>query len=212
MKKIILFLVILIILPKIANAIEIKPSLIPQIQFVNENNEKIFVKHENPKIEIFTIKNEEPKNHEIEKNFWNDENILRFVNPDFSLTKIDYEPKDLVEIKSKYISGNEKLRLEAKNKLDEMGKNFYEKFGIKINVVSGYRSYKQQVFINNSKKECVKNGFCAKPGFSEHQLGLAIDIFGLSQEIFEKNKKYKNYYNWMLKNAHKYGWTQSYQK
>lgn len=78
--------------------------------------------------------------------------------------------------------------------------------------MSGYRSYKQQVFINNSKKECVKNGFCAKPGFSEHQLGLAIDIFGLSQEIFEKNKKYKQYYNWMLENAHKYGWTQSYQK
>lgn len=193
----------IIFLPSIANTLEFSPSLIPNTKIeLRQNNKK-------QNIELIKIEDEE---YMIEKNFYNDESYLRFVGPNNSLNKINYEPTDLVDTQWEYILWNEKIRLQAKKSLDKMWEEFYKKFWIKIRIVSWYRSYEKQLKINQNNSSCVKNNFCAKPGYSEHQLGLAIDIFWLSQEIFEKNKSYKQYYSWLQKNAHKYWWTQSYQK
>lgn len=143
--------------------------------------------------------------------FINDENLNRYVGPDSGLTNTYYEPKDLVNIAGKYISGSGKIRKEAKQNLVSLSENFYKKFHKNIKIVSAYRSYSKQVEINKSNPKCVKTLYCAKPGHSEHQLGLAVDIGGLQEEIF-KSGEYKNYFDWMRENAHEYGWVQSYQK
>lgn len=49
------------------------------------------------------------------------------------------------------------------------------------------------------------------PGESEHQLGLAIDINGFSLWRMEQNPDLKKQYEWFRENAHKYGYTESYQ-
>ena len=63
---------------------------------------------------------------------------------------------------------------------------------MKLNVISGYRTEStQENLFNNSVK---KNGeshaliYSAKPGYSEHQLGLAIDINSVEEN-------FKNTYN-----------------
>lgn len=148
------------------------------------------------------------------KNIWeNDENILRFVNPENPLTNINYRPKDLVSIEWKYINQagrSSQIRQIAKESLDELSKNFYENFGEPLVAISGFRSaeYQQRLW---DLGRCDDGAFCAKPGFSEHQLGLAIDFFDATNENeYLTNPRYKKFVTWMKKNAHKYGWTQSY--
>ena len=50
--------------------------------------------------------------------------------------------------------------------------------------------------------------FVSSPGFSEHHTGLAFDIGSTSSNIFAES----NEYQWMLKNAHKYGFIQRFTK
>lgn len=57
------------------------------------------------------------------------------------------------------------------------------------------------------------DSLCAPPGHSEHQLGLAVDLFdATTEEEYYKNPKYVAYVGWLKRYAHLYGWTQSYQK
>lgn len=75
-------------------------------------------------------------------------------------------------------------------------------------VVAGYRTTeKQQQLYDDKIKEFVKSGYSKKdateeagkwvsiPGYSEHQLGLAVDINGETTEL----------YSWLEENSYKYG-------
>lgn len=54
--------------------------------------------------------------------------------------------------------------------------------------------------------------YCAPAGHSEHQLGLAIDIFdATTREEYMSNPKHVQYIDWLQKHAHLYGYHQSYQ-
>ena len=125
----------------------------------------------------------------------------------------DYVPKNLEKIDDKYSNGNKKLAHEARVAFEELAKNA-KKDNITIRAISTYRSYNYQKQLYNNyvsssgRKEA--NRFSAKPGFSEHQTGLALDcdnkvtIF----ENFEKTESFK----WMTQNAHKYGFILRYPK
>lgn len=146
--------------------------------------------------------------------FYDDLSLLRFVSRYRSLSDIDYTPPNLESISGSYINeaGRKSyLRWEAKEALDTLAKAFYDQFGEPLTVVSGYRSAAYQKRLWDLGR-CT-DSLCAPPGFSEHQLGLAIDVFDASTEKdFEANKRYKKYIAWLKSNAHLYGWTQSYQK
>ncbi|HWR61454.1 MAG TPA: M15 family metallopeptidase [Clostridia bacterium] len=71
-----------------------------------------------------------------------------------------------------------------------------ERDGIKLTAISGYRSYERQKAIFNSNttrygSAAAANQFSARPGQSEHQTGLAMDVssasvdFALSQSFAE---------------------------
>ncbi len=81
--------------------------------------------------------------------------------------------------------------------------------GVNLSIVSGYRSYSKQSSIYSRKKKSVgqkeADRVSARPGTSEHQLGLAMDVAkkGSSQlnTSFGKTKEGK----WVKENAHRFG-------
>ena len=80
---------------------------------------------------------------------------------------------------------------------------------IRLVAVSGYRSYRRQTTLyNNAVKAYGKNQKgTAKPGESEHQSGLAMDLNSIYQS-FANTKEGQ----WVAKNAHLYGFIIRYPK
>ena len=78
-------------------------------------------------------------------------------------------------------------------------------------IVSGFRSYDYQTMLYNKYKRIDKevNRYSAKPGHSEHQTGLAIDIVNTESTNIQKFKKE---FSWLDKNAYKYGFILRYPK
>lgn len=70
---------------------------------------------------------------------------------------------------------------------------------------SGYRSYKSQkeTYVNRVKAEGKKlaDAYVAKPGFSEHQTGLCIDITNEGRYFVEGTKEA----DWLAENCHRFG-------
>ncbi len=87
--------------------------------------------------------------------------------------------------------------------------------GVKIWVNSSYRSFYEQASLKGAYTQSYGSGanaFSADQGYSEHQLGTTLDFTteGLGGGLgnFETTKAYE----WLQKNAHKYGFTLSYPK
>jgi D-alanyl-D-alanine carboxypeptidase len=139
------------------------------------------------------------------------ENIM-LVNKYNGLTK-DFVPNDLVDINSTYAYAGHKIKKEVYEALIEMIEAA-KKDNIKLIVTSGYRSYESQeklykdYVIKNGQEETDK--YAAKPGFSEHQTGLALDImeYGVKKEDFDNSKGAL----WLADNAYKYGFILRYKK
>ncbi|WP_231618139.1 MULTISPECIES: M15 family metallopeptidase [unclassified Fictibacillus] len=132
----------------------------------------------------------------------------------------NYEPKDLVTpnvpFPFKEDLPKKKLRKEAALSLEVLFKAA-EEDGLELLAQSGYRSYDTQVsifaFNAEQKGEEVANKTSSKPGQSEHQTGLSMDV--TSQEVnfelveaFGETKEGK----WLADNAHKYGFIIRYLK
>ena len=126
------------------------------------------------------------------------------VNKYYTLDK-DYEPEDLTVINSKFASGTQKLRKEAADKFEEMASDMLKE-NLKIYAGSTYRSYSYQEGLYNRyvKKDGFKEAetYSARAGYSEHQLGLAVDIVnGKWNYLSEGDKEY----TWLVNNSYKYG-------
>ena len=126
------------------------------------------------------------------------------VNKYYKLDK-DYEPEDLTVINSKFASGTQKLRKEAADKFEEMASDMLKE-NLKIYAGSTYRSYSYQEGLYNRyvKKDGFKEAetYSARAGYSEHQLGLAVDIVnGKWNYLSEGDKEY----TWLINNSYKYG-------
>lgn len=126
------------------------------------------------------------------------------VNKYYKLDK-DYEPDDLTVINSKFASGTQKLRKEAAGKFEKMASDMLKE-NLKIYAGSTYRSYSYQEGLYNRyvKKDGFKEAetYSARAGYSEHQLGLAVDIVnGKWNYLSEGDKEY----TWLINNSYKYG-------
>lgn len=87
--------------------------------------------------------------------------------------------------------------------------------GVKIWVVSAYRSFNEQAGLKGAYTSTYGSGantFSADQGYSEHQLGTTLDFTteGINGGLdgFDKTPAY----TWLQKNASKYGFTLSYPK
>lgn len=123
-----------------------------------------------------------------------------------------YEPNDLMTIPSEYASEDDlkssRIAFNAFKQMSDAASK--EGYGIVIN--SAYRSYQDQIEIAEYYKKWYGQGYVdkyvAKPGFSEHQTGLAYDIGSRSVNVFANSKEYE----WMKNNAYKYGFIERFTK
>jgi len=122
-----------------------------------------------------------------------------------------YAPDDLVELKNGAYLVNRPglmLRKPAVLSLEEMAAAA-KKDGVTLTASSAYRSYSYQVQVyERNVKELGREAAdreSARPGLSQHQLGLVID-FGSITDAFTGTKEEV----WLKKNAWLYGWSISF--
>lgn len=138
--------------------------------------------------------------------------LLMLVNKYNFLPK-GYKPKDLENVRNWYAYGENQIREEVYDHFIDMF-NDAKKEGLTLIITSGFRDYELQEELYEDYKvdygEEEANRIAAKPGFSEHQTGLCLDIatYDVIMEEFEKTEEFK----WMQKNAHKYGFILRYPK
>ena len=147
-----------------------------------------------------------------------DPSITVLVNKQYSLDE-NYAPEDLVTVDVPTVLENpevNQLRQEAADALKLMFDNA-EESDIYLHGRSGYRSYQTQVqlFQNYSAKhgEEAANRYSAKPGQSEHQTGLVMDVTSESVEYqltesFGETEEGK----WLSEHAHEFGFIIRYPK
>ena len=138
---------------------------------------------------------------------------LMIVNK-FNYLKEDYEPTEITNISLSYSYGNNKVSKDTNDAYIEMAKAAKED-GIQLMANSTYRTYKRQDEIYKdfyySKGISYADKYAARAGYSEHQTGLAIDIFTTGNSTtsnFEESDAFK----WLSTNAHKYGFILRYPK
>lgn len=132
----------------------------------------------------------------------------------------NYSPADLVvpDVKNYYgaTANDSKIRKVVAEALQEM---FSAASPDSINLIlySGYRSYSQQLSVYSgyvsTQGQAQADTFSARPGHSEHQTGLAVDISAASgkcnvEQCFSDTAEGK----WLAANAYKYGFIIRYQK
>ena len=124
----------------------------------------------------------------------------------------NYVPDDLVNISLQYAYAGHKIKKEANDAYVSMWHEAKDN-GIQLIVNSSYRSYAEQKDIYDSY--IIKYGqkktdeMAAKPGYSEHQSGLVIDVFEINNQ---KTSTFKNSpaYEWLKNNAYNFGFIERY--
>ena len=130
----------------------------------------------------------------------------------------DYKPVDLEKINREYfINGNSKvsyMRKDARRAFEMMSADSI-KNNTPVYGQSAYRSFeKQRTLFNDAALRYGKESAdldTARPGHSEHQTGLAIDVSSTKNGNmldFENTDSF----NWMVNNAYKYGFILRYPK
>ncbi len=120
----------------------------------------------------------------------------------------DYEPNDLVDISIKYYYGDKKkIRSEVYEAFKRMWEDAYKE-GIYLIIVSAYRDYNSQVEVYKDyeaqKGTNYADSIAARPGYSEHQTGLSLDIYSKDNTLASTFKNSKAY-EWLINNSYKYG-------
>lgn len=135
---------------------------------------------------------------------YNNPNSLEVIVNKKNPLPAKFRPNDL-----KYANDGQALRREAYLALQKM-KRFAIKNGVLFKLNSAYRSYNNQLDVYNNwvKKDgqIKAENYSARPGYSEHQTGLALDLGNVDgscnlKPCFAKTPAGR----WLSANAHKYG-------
>lgn len=128
----------------------------------------------------------------------------------------NFVPANLSEIPKQYLYSETRPELYLTEALPFLIKMFdtAKANGVDMYVRSAYRSFATQQALKSTYSVIygagTANSFSSDQGYSEHQLGTALDIIAPGQngvlEGFDKTKAYA----WMLANAHLFGFTLSY--
>lgn len=142
----------------------------------------------------------------------NTDNLCLLVNKKYRLSN-NYIPKNLSKINIKYAYDNKYLVDEARVAFEHLSEDA-KKDGFYIIAISAYRDYDYQNNLYNSyvndKGRIYADKCSARPGHSEHQTGLSVDVMGSNNDynLFEESKEF----NWMKDNSYKYGFIMRYPK
>lgn len=124
------------------------------------------------------------------------------VNKQRPLTPQDYAPHELKNVEGQL------LRPDAAAALEQMLADMRHD-GIEVSLISGYRSFEDQTATyqhwvkHNGQKDA--DSLSARPGFSEHQTGLAIDLGDSSGCNLRTCFADTPAAHWAADHAHRYG-------
>lgn len=137
----------------------------------------------------------------------NPSSLTVVVNKARPLNPIGWAPSDLVWPNVPNSSGHP-LRATAATALEQMYAAA-QSVGLQMTVVSGYRSYAMQEGLFNSyaQRDGVQAAerYSARPGHSEHQTGLAVDLDDGSGCAFSSCFGQTATGTWLGENAHQFG-------
>lgn len=129
------------------------------------------------------------------------------INKKRCFNPINYAPKDLTSFQGFLVSAKIVSNLQALFAAAQAA-------GYPLSLTSSYRSYTDQVTTYNhwvrvNGSYAAADTVSARPGYSEHQTGFAVDFStaaGCSLECFAKTQNYQ----WLLANGPKYGFIERY--
>ena len=162
-------------------------------------------------IVTFVNLNLDKKFYEVNYEIKYKDSVDVLVNKYNSLTK-EFVPKDIVSLTN---FAHVKMRKDAANKFEEMV-NAAKDDGFIFEPTTAYRNANfQNILYTNYVKKDGKDAadtYSARPGNSEHQTGLVVDI--KNPEYYSKTNIRLNEedYKWILDNAHKFGYIVRYPK
>lgn len=178
-------------------------------EYIRKNNEDDYAK-------VISIVNVHANHkwYQLDLNTQEDLGMLMNVNKFYTLSET-YIPENLRNIELSYAYGEE-----GENKLIDYA---YDKFlelwqaaneqGFYLMVTSSYRDYESQKEIYDyrvsTQGERKADETAARPGHSEHQTGLVIDMTSKTEPLadsFSNSEAYK----WLKENAYKYGFIERY--
>lgn len=146
-----------------------------------------------------------------------DREILQKYSKIFFLSE-HYAPARLAQIEKDYTynpSRPEKISAQVRPYLEDM-LNEAKDDGVDLFVRSAYRSFEEQRALKSAYTITygagTANAFSADQGYSEHQLGTTMDIVGSRQGALEEAFDKTPGYQWLVDNAHKFGFVISYPK
>lgn len=122
----------------------------------------------------------------------------------------DYQPCDLVALKagSYRVSSSHKLRSAAAVSLEKMSAAAKQE-GLTMTVLSAFRSYFHQsriyTYYVRTMGRARADRISARPGYSQHQLGVAVDFNALDNSFTKTAEGI-----WLAENASRFGWSLSY--
>ena len=149
---------------------------------------------------------------DMEEDLLEPDSIKVLVNKQYALPE-DYAPDDLVTVEVPTVLENPEIRQLREVASEALTDMFAaaEEDGIILYARSGYRSYQTQVelfnnYVSNHGEEAA-NRYSARPGESEHQTGLAMDVTSESvnyqlTEAFGETPEGQ----WVEENAHDFGY------
>lgn len=135
----------------------------------------------------------------------NPSSLLVLVNKYNSLPK-NYKPSEMVTLKGHY--GNEvPMRKEAKDALEKLQKAVKDEASFSLLPTTAFRDYNFQNtlytgYVSKNGKEKADT-YSARPGYSDHQTGLAIDL--KNPAITTDVRLSDSNYEWLHNNAYRFG-------
>ena len=142
----------------------------------------------------------------------NTNDILMLINKHNKLPD-NFEPENLEKISSKCTTKELLLNSEARKSFELMC-NDIKSLGMNLRAISTYRTrdYQNKLYTDYSNRngKAEADTFSARPRFSEHETGLALDVMGgnTTYTDFHKTDEFK----WVEKNAYNYGFIIRYPK
>ena len=131
--------------------------------------------------------------------------IDMLVNKNYAVSE-DFEPENLVDAGNGY-----RLNQEAFEAFKEM-QAAAKAEGLIFEINSAYRSVAEQQSVFNAQCAQYGQAYCeshvAKPGFSEHHTGLALDVKTPHNGTFAYSKEF----TWLKEHAQEYGFIWRYQE
>jgi len=214
MKKILLLVVAVALFSFTACAKSSKAAVNPEIEKLNRvlvsmtDECKAAIPNGNPEEFLADLH----KVLDTEKNFSSEDLSPFFLIDKTHKVSSEYEPKNLIHlVKNDYFAINKNnlsLRPEAYEALKDLGAAA-KNDGVTLTVSSTYRSYEYQDNLFNywvrvdGLEEAERES--ARPGTSQHQLGMALD-FAPVDDAFAETPAGK----WVYKNAARFGWSLSF--